>query len=275
MHRRLSIAVVAALVVALAGCGGDDTAAGATMTTASDGATAETAAGTTGATPASTTGGTAEASGELCALVTELFELEGFPSVDQLQRYQQLAPEPIADAVNEVTEPLITSGGDLVESFKVLADDDIEAAIAEIDAFEEETCGIPHSEEAALPEGSTREIEQGAVRVDVSATDYAFHIGDVASGRTSFVLTNDGDETHEMVVVKLAAGVTLDEAIQADGEEGTVDSEWGTNFAAPGGDEEAVTFDVEPGNYALVCFMPDADGTPHMVLGMRHEFTVS
>ncbi len=109
----------------------------------------------------------------------------------------------------------------------------------------------------------------------MSATDYAFHIGDVATGRTSFVLTNDGDETHEMVVVKLAAGVTLDEAIQADGEEGTVDREWATNLAAPGGDEEAVTFDVEPGNYALVCFMPNADGTPHMVLGMRHEFTVS
>ena len=83
------------------------------------------------------------------------------------------------------------------------------------------------------------------------------------------------EDHHEMVVVKLAAGVTLDEAIQADGEEGTVDREWGTNLAAPGGDEEAVTIDVEPGNYALVCFMPNADGTPHMVLGMRHEFTVS
>ena len=207
--------------------------------------------------------------------MTELFELEGFPSVEQLQSYQQLAPEPIADAVDEVTEPLINSGGDLVESLKVLADDDIEAAIAEIDAFEEETCGIPHSEEAALPEGSTREIEQDAVHAHVSATDYAFHIGDVAAGRTSFVLTNDGEETHEMVVVKLAEGVTLDEAMEADGEEGTVDRSWATNLAAPGGDEEAVTFDVEPGNYALVCFMPDADGTPHIMLGMRHEFTVS
>ena len=105
----------------------------------------------------------------------------------------------------------------------MLADDDIEAAIAEIDAFEEETCGIPHSEDAALPDGATREIEHDAARVDVHATDYAFHIGDVAAGRTSFVLVNDGAETHVLEIVKLADGVTFAEALAADGDEGTVD----------------------------------------------------
>ena len=51
MHKGLSIAVGAMLVVALAGCGGDDTeatAAEAPVTTAPDGTTAETARGDNG-----------------------------------------------------------------------------------------------------------------------------------------------------------------------------------------------------------------------------------
>jgi hypothetical protein len=210
---------------------------------------------------------------ELCELVAELSELEGFPSIDQLERYQQLAPEPIAAAANQVTEPLIAVNGDPVASYIALADDDVEAAEAELLAFEAETCETAHSDTTPLPAGATREIEQDATRVDVNATDYAFHLGDVAAGRTSFVLTNDGAEAHVLEILELADGVTLDQALEADGDSGTLVGYWQTNLAAPG-DDETVTFDVEPGNYALVCFIPTADGTPHLMHGMQHEFTV-
>ena len=69
-------------------------------------------------------------------------------------------------------------------------------------------------------------------------------------------------------------GVTLAEAMQAEGEGGTVEESWTTNLAAPGGDDEVITLDVEPGNYGLVCFIPSADGTLHALLGMQHELTV-
>ena len=46
-------------------------------------------------------------------------------------------------------------------------------------------------------------------------------------------------------------------------------------MASGGGDEESITFDVEPGNYGLVCFIPSADGTPHAMLGMMNEITVA
>ena len=69
------------------------------------------------------------------------------------------------------------------------------------------------------------------------------------------MLTNDGAETHELLIVKLAQGVTLDEAMQAEGGGGTVEESWTTNLAAPGGDDEVITLDVEPGNYGLVCFI--------------------
>ena len=177
----------------------------------------------------------------------ELFELEGFPSVEQLQRYQQLAPASIAEAVGTVTEPLIAVGGDLVESFTVLADDEVEAAEAEMLAFEQNRCGSGHSDYMPLPAGATREIEPAAVRVDVHATEYAFQIGDVAPGRTSFVLVNDGAETHVLEIIKLADGVTFDDVLATEDHETTIAGLWETGLAAPGGDEEAVTFDLEPG----------------------------
>ena len=45
------------------------------------------------ASPGSAADDSAAASDELCALATELFEQDDFPSVEQLQRYQQLAPD--------------------------------------------------------------------------------------------------------------------------------------------------------------------------------------
>jgi hypothetical protein len=217
---------------------------------------------------------TERATSDLCTLATEMYQQDSLPTVEQLQRYQQLAPAEIAGPVKQVTEPLIADGDDTISFFKIIATDDNEAAIAEIDAWEEKTCGIPHSGDTALPEGASRELEPDATRVEVDATEYAFHIGDVAPGRTSFELTNAGAETHELLIVKLAQGVTLDEAMQAEGGNGTVEEEWTTNLAAPGGDDEVITLDVEPGNYGLVCFILSADGTLHALLGMQHELTV-
>jgi hypothetical protein len=145
-----------------------------------------------------------------------------------------------------------------------------------VNAFEEENCGIPHSEDNAVPEGATQEIEADAARVDVTGVDYAFDFETpIESGRTSFVLTNKGDEAHFLGVVKLASGVTLQEALDADDPTGLIDGEWDTKLAAAGGDDEAITLDLEPGNYGMVCFLPTSDGTPHALLGMTSEFTVS
>ena len=58
------------------------------------------------------------------------------------------------------------------------------------------------------------------------------------------------------------------------GATGTVEESWTSNLAAPGGDDEVITLDVEPGDYGLVCFILSADGTLHALLGMQHELTV-
>jgi uncharacterized cupredoxin-like copper-binding protein len=43
----------------------------------------------------------------------------------------------------------------------------------------------------------------------------------------------------------------------------------------PGG-SASFTVDLTPGNYAFICFLPDAkDGKPHALHGMTKQFTIS
>ena len=162
---------------------------------------------------------------------------------------------------------MIAVGGDLVESFKVLADDDIEAAIAEIDAFEEETCGIPHSEDAALPDGATREIEPDAAHVDVHATDTpsTSATSPPAARRSCSSTTAPRPTSSRSSNSPTASRSTKRSRPKAT--TGPSPDTGTTGLAAPGGDEEAITFDLEPGNYALACYIPSADGTLHLCSG--------
>ena len=243
-------------------------------TTAATSATEPTTGATDGTPATEGTGGTLPVPDEICALAEQIFEQEDFPSAAQLEKYKELAPEEIADSVNLAADQLLTALDDPVALFNAFGADDVEAAIEDIDAWEEENCGIPHSEFSALPEGASREIEDGATRVDVTATEFAFDIGPVEAGRTSFVLANEGAEAHFLLLVKLAEGVTLEDALAGEFAEGMTEGEWETNIASAG-DDEAITFDVEPGTYGLLCFLPTADGTPHAMLGMQREITVA
>jgi len=42
------------------------------------------------------------------------------------------------------------------------------------------------------------------------------------------------------------------------------------------GEQNIITVDLSPGEYGLVCFVPDAkDGKPHAMHGMMTQFTVA
>lgn len=265
-------AVAAALALVVVGCGGDDDDEDASTDT-----TAATADDSTDDTAADDGGDQGELT-ELCALATEMDEQEDFPSAEQLQQYKELAPDDIADAVNTAADPLIAADGDLPAFFAAFADDDVAAAVDDINAFETEECGIDHADDGLAP--GDDEAADGATVVDVVASEYTFEFGDIAAGNTSFRLTNEGEEAHFLIVMKLADGHTLDEALSSEGdpeEEGITEDPTGeTALAAPGGeDEEFLTLDLVPGDYAMVCFIPGPDGTPHAFSGMAVPFTVS
>jgi hypothetical protein len=274
--RTRRILVIGAVAVALfAACGDDDDTAGTTVAPA---VTPEKVESTSdgsaeGSTPGSASPGSLPVPDEICALAKQMDEQEDFPSDAQLQKYKELAPDEIKTDVNKAADALLKAT-DPVAKFNAAGSDDVEASIAKINAWEEANCGIKHSEEDALPPGAAREKEDGAKQVTVTAREYSFDLpADIEAGRTTFTLDNQGQEAHVLVVFKLAEGATLDQAMQSESGEG-IDASWSSDIAARG-EKEALTFDVEPGHYGMICFIPDANGQPHFMLGMQKEITVS
>ena len=123
------------------------------------------------------------------------------------------------------------------------------------------------------PEGAT-EVELGLVEFAFNLTTLSFPAGDV-----TFQATNDGQQPHEMGIVKLPEGVSLEEALEAE----DIEAIGGEDIAFfgpvdPGAEATWTVTDLEPGRYGYACFIPDEEdpeeGTPHAFKGMVGEFTV-
>lgn len=258
--RRGLIAVACALAIGLSACSSDD----------------EKSSGKASTTTSTETSPKVSAEfQEYCDAARDQSKQDSFPSAKQIQTLVDSAPADISAPINVVGPQLIAAGSDPVAQFNAFSADDVEAAIAEINAWETENCKIPHEPDGP-GEGASREIDPAATRVDVAMSEYAFAFDEpVAAGPTSFVATNIGEQAHFMLVAKLADGVTLDEALKSDDQSKMV-GQWSSGFAAAGGaDEEVLTVDLKPGTYGMLCFVSDPDGTPHAMKGMAKEFTVT
>jgi hypothetical protein len=123
---------------------------------------------------------------------------------------------------------------------------------------------------AALPTG---DIQMGLF-------DYGFSMSQPpAAGVHTVVVTNQASQPHEVVVVRLAPGATMEpwKDWLTGGMKGPPPGApfAGTTDIAPG---QVQDFSVEftPGTYGLICFVRDAsDGKPHVFHGMSTTFTVS
>ena len=119
--------------------------------------------------------------------------------------------------------------------------------------------------------------------VTITATDYAFGMPDtIPAGLTTFRLVNQGKELHHASLVRLGEGKSA-----ADFQAGLAAAmtshapppSWvtfagGPNTVTPG-DSGTATQTLEPGSYLVVCWIPTADGTPHIMKGMLHPVVVS
>ena len=169
------------------------------------------------------------------------------------------APPKVADAVN-LAVPAFKENPE-----SAFEDPAVEEAVRQIEAFEYESCGYE--------------------QVDVSLEDYSFGgiPSEVKKGTTAFRLTNEGAEAHEMFVVKLKPGTSVDELIAADEAEfEDLAEEIGNGFALPGEGGYATINLKKPGRYAAVCLIPvgttetvEGTGPPHATQGMAAEFKVT
>lgn len=117
--------------------------------------------------------------------------------------------------------------------------------------------------------------------VHVKAKDFSFDAPDtIPAGLTTLHLMNEGKEVHQAQLIKLTDGKTYNDMVAAMKamKPNTPPPTWivpfgGPNAAAPGG-TAAATSTLEPGNYALVCFIPSSDGVPHAMKGMTRSLVV-
>ncbi len=132
----------------------------------------------------------------------------------------------------------------------------------------------------ALFETSTETCEWTPAAV--TGVDYAFQgVPDsLPSGVTAVTFTNDGGEAHEMVVFAKSDGVTESfDDLLALPEEEVGDKVVPVGGVSPieAGTSDTALFDLDPGEYMAICFLPvggGEDGPPHFLEGMKTEFTV-
>jgi hypothetical protein len=113
--------------------------------------------------------------------------------------------------------------------------------------------------------------------VNVSGEDFKFDAPDIIpAGVTEFRFLNKGPSLHHMAIVKLTDGKTVDDLRAALANPGAppawVKEMGGPNAPDPGLVSNA-TLMMQPGNYALICFV-DLGGPPHFAKGMIRPLRV-
>jgi uncharacterized cupredoxin-like copper-binding protein len=171
-------------------------------------------------------------------------------------------------------------------------------------------CAIPNSDGVphyALGMLSHVEVTEGSAAgtaptadMTVHLKDFAFHEMpmDVPAGMSTWEIINEGPQLHEIVLNKLAEGVSFDMVMEMLSEPpgGSPEASPDAAQASPPMDMEmaapwetldgvapmgaAVTnwllADLEAGDYFAICFIPDSEtGAPHFALGMVMPCTVS
>jgi hypothetical protein len=142
-------------------------------------------------------------------------------------------------------------------------------------------CATKDASKSASASDSTHTVAAAKPhQMTVVATDYKFDAPDqVPAGMMTIHLVDNGSELHHVAFVKLNDGKTVADIEQAMKTQGPMPS-WavdygGVNPPHPGGGMATTTETLEPGNYALLCFVPSPDGTPHFAKGMVRPLTVT
>jgi hypothetical protein len=187
-------------------------------------------------------------------------------------------------------------------------------ALAALLALGLAACGSDDDDDAAdtdTPSGQ----EEGSDTIQIKYLDYAYDVSGPLNSGGTIEFENAGKEMHMMLLGKLKSGKTLDDVKGILASEGPDEEEGAAEEEAPtvettaaeggGGEEEgggpeenpfadvmdevgipwnvmtpgmkaAVTVpDLAPGNYAMICFVPqEGTGQAHVALGMVNEMKV-
>jgi uncharacterized cupredoxin-like copper-binding protein len=119
------------------------------------------------------------------------------------------------------------------------------------------------------------------IRVTSTMTlfDYAFQLSQpLAAGRQTIRVKNTAEQSHEVVFLKLQPGKKVADMLawMQKMEGPPPGAPIGGTTPMARGEENLVTLDLAPGDYGLICFVPDAkDAKPHLMHGMMTQLTIS
>lgn len=123
--------------------------------------------------------------------------------------------------------------------------------------------------------------ERPIPEIRVVGTDYTFDAPDtLPAGLLRIRFTNGEGEPHHMQIVRIDSGRSIAdfEASLAALTPTDPPPAWHHFVSGPGvpapGAESVLTVRLEPGTYALVCFIESPDRRPHFARGMLHQLTV-
>ncbi len=132
---------------------------------------------------------------------------------------------------------------------------------------------------AGEPSGATLP----AADVTVDLVDFNFAIpAEITAGPKVWQISNQGEQWHEMAIVKLTEGATIDDVLamlQSEEESSGPPPFEDVAFWSPNspGETGYVTWDLPAGEYTVICFLPDLAGdmSPHAAHGMVANLTVT
>jgi uncharacterized cupredoxin-like copper-binding protein len=144
--------------------------------------------------------------------------------------------------------------------------------------------GIPHVAKGmvrplTVTAGAGAAAAEPEADVVMKLTDYDFELSKpITAGRHTIRVENAGPQEHELVIVKLDSGKEpMDFAKWGEKMVGKPPGtlHGGVSGIMPGG-KAFVEVDLAPGEYGLICFVPDSkDGKGHYRHGMAKKVTVS
>jgi hypothetical protein len=144
--------------------------------------------------------------------------------------------------------------------------------------------GVPHLAKGMLkPVTVTSAPADPSVLPELAGTvtmrDFSFDMPEqVPAGRVTYKVVNDGPQPHELNILKLAPGATVDDmrAWQANPTTPPPFEAVGGMNGLSRGVDGFMTVDLQPGGYVAICHIPDpGSGVPHSHLGMIRTFTVA
>lgn len=147
--------------------------------------------------------------------------------------------------------------------------------------FVDDPAGVPHVAHGMLQPFSVAVGDDlpdaPPADAEVRLVDYAFDLPEQIDGEATLTIDNrSGAEAHEMVIVRLDDGTTVNDVLAALHDGGPPPgTAVGGMQALPPGQRQQLQLDLEPGRYAVLCAVPSPDGTAHFDAGMIDEVEVT